>query len=137
MVHPVKTILEPSQEMEFLGMLVDSKLIEIKLPGSKIMKLRSEVSKILDTMSTPSLREMSCLLWKLNSMSSAVPPGPLFCRVIQQDLSRLLESGNQSYHYPCLISHLVRTDLNWWRDELTVQNGKSLRVLRPVDITIE
>lgn len=135
-VHPVKTILEPSQEMEFLGLLVDARSMELKLPGSKIKKLRSEVSKLVNTQTTPSAREVSRLLGKLNSMSPAVPPGPLFCRSLQQDLSRALELGNQSYDSPCRISQPARTDLVWWRDQLTVWNGKSL-VLRSVQRTIE
>ena len=38
-IHPEKTVKTPSQEIEFLGMKMDSKLMELRLPGQKLKKL--------------------------------------------------------------------------------------------------
>ena len=41
-VHPTKTVTEPTQELEFLGMTIMSRTMELRLPGSKLKKLRAE-----------------------------------------------------------------------------------------------
>ena len=40
LVHLEKTVREPTQEIEFLGMMVDSKMEELCLPGQKLRKIR-------------------------------------------------------------------------------------------------
>ena len=74
-IHPEKTAKEPSQEVEFLGMMVDSREMELRLPGQKIKKLRQEAGKIRDQLTPPTAREVSHLLGKFNAVSQAVPPG--------------------------------------------------------------
>ena len=101
LVHPEKTVQEPTQEIEFLGMIVGSKTRELRLPGQKMKKIRLEAAKIRDQLATPSAWEVSRLLGKFNSVSQAVPPGPLFSRALQRDLAAALESGDQCYETPC------------------------------------
>ena len=43
-----KSILEPSMKIEFLGFIVDSTTMEIKLSGEKIKKIRMETRKLKD-----------------------------------------------------------------------------------------
>ena len=47
-VHPEKAVTTPTQEIEFLGMVVDSRTMELRLPGQKIKKIRQESAKIRD-----------------------------------------------------------------------------------------
>ena len=37
-INHKNSILDPSQEMEFLGMMINSQMMELKLPGEKIKK---------------------------------------------------------------------------------------------------
>ncbi len=113
-VHPEKTVTVPSQEIEFLGMVVDSSTMELRLPGQKLKKLRLETAKIKDQSATPSARELSRLLGKFNSVTRAVPPSPQFCRAIQRDLAIALEKSNQSYNAPCQLSPASKEELDWW-----------------------
>ena len=99
LVHPEKTVREPTKEIEFLGMIVDSKTRELRLHGQKLKKIRLEAAKIRDQLATPSAREVSRLLGKFNPVSQAVPPGPLFSRALQRDLATALESGDQCYAF--------------------------------------
>ena len=114
-------------------MLVHSQTLELHLPGQKIKKLRSETAKLS---APPTVREVSRLLGKLNSVSHAVTPGPLFCRMIQRDLATALDRGGQSYETPCPLSVAAKEELSWWTEQLTRWNGKSL-VLRNIDLTLE
>ena len=79
-IHPEKSITTPTQEIEFLGMVVDSRSMELRLPGQKVKKLRQESSRIKAQIAPPTAREVSHLLGKFNSVSQAIPPGPLSYR---------------------------------------------------------
>ena len=135
-MHPEKTVETPSQEMEFLGMVVNSNTLELRLPGQKLKKLRQEDAKIRDRPATPSAREVSRLLGKFNSVTKAVLPSPLFCRAMQRDLALALEASGQRYDAPCVLSPQTREELDWWVNQLTNWNGRSLAVAQP-DLHIE
>uniref|UniRef100_A0A1X7SH48 Reverse transcriptase domain-containing protein n=1 Tax=Amphimedon queenslandica TaxID=400682 RepID=A0A1X7SH48_AMPQE len=78
-IHPEKTVTQPAQEIEFLGMMVDSRALELRLPGQKIRKLRKEAAMIIKdhqlSQTPPTIREVSRLLGKFNSLSQAVVMG--------------------------------------------------------------
>ena len=140
-VHPKKTVKQPTQEIEFLRMVIDSRVIELRLSGQKIKKLRQEAAMIIkdynqESITPPTIRGVSHLLGKFNSVSQAVPPGPLFCRAIQRDLAKALELSNQCYDAVCHLSQAALEDLEWWSNHLAAWNGKSL-VLRQPDLQIE
>ena len=95
-------------------MVVDSKARELRLPGQKIKKLRQEAAMMIRNHLTPTTaRGVSRLLGKFNSVSQAIPPGPLFCGAIQRDLATALDSSNQCYNSPCRLSPAAIEELEW------------------------
>ena len=99
-IHPEKKITTPTQEIEFLGMVVDSRTMELRLSGQKIKKLRQEAANIGDQAATHTRRDASRLLGKFNSVSQAIPPALLFCRALQRDLTVALGGTNNSTMFP-------------------------------------
>ena len=47
-INEKKPLLEPTQEIEFLGMVINSKEMDISLPGSKIRDVRQEARRLLN-----------------------------------------------------------------------------------------
>ena len=74
-INSKKSILCPSQEIEFLGMLLNSITMEIKLPGEKIKKIRQEAHRLL-AIEKPSAHLLSQLLGKLNATTPALQMAP-------------------------------------------------------------
>ena len=72
-----KSILKPSKRIEFLGFIVNSTTMEIKLPGEKIKKIRTDTRKLKDW-DNPQAITLSRLLGKLSHATQAIPPAPLF-----------------------------------------------------------
>ena len=136
MIHPEKKITTPTQEIEILGMVVDSRTMELRLSRQKIKKLRQEAAKIRDQAATPMGWDVSCLLDKFNSVSQAIPPAPLFCRALQRDLRAELGGNKQQYNVPCPLSPAALEELNWWEEQLTRWSGKTL-IMRQPNIQIE
>ena len=130
-----KSVYDPAQTMEFLGMVVDSLAMKLKVPGEKLKKLRQSARGLLNQ-ETVSAREMSRLVGKMNAMSQGIPPAPLFYRCLQRDLSRALDRGHQSYEAPCPLSQGAKEELQWWISYLEQWNGKSLLTHEP-EVVIE
>ena len=133
-VNSKKSLLSPSQEIEFLGMIVNSQTMEIKLPGQKIKKIKQEARQILDH-PRPSAQEVSQLLGKLNATSPALQIAPLFCRALQTCLKQVLAPNPLNYQVIVKISHQAREDLEWWEQHLMSWNGRSL-ISPPTTMTI-
>ena len=135
-VHPEKSMTQPTQRVEFLGMIIDSRSMELQVPGQKIKSIRSDARKILHSRRA-STRETSRLIGKMTSVAQAIPPAPLFYRTLQRDVSWALARSNQNYDAPCFISPKSSEELQWWIDHLTEWNGKSLMKGQTPDMTIE
>ena len=117
-INHKKSILDPSQEIEFLGMMVNSQTMELRLPGEKIKKIRSEARNILST-ATPSARSLAQLLGKLNATTPALQVAPLFCRALQTCLKQALSLGGQDYQTLVTLCPQATEDLQWWEQHLT------------------
>ena len=98
-VNMEKSVTTPSQQIEFLGLQVDTIPMCLTLPGQKIKAIRGEASQLL-RLGSLSARRLAQFIGKLNAASQAVFPAPLFYRHLQRDL--------QSRHYSCCLRNLGR-----------------------------
>ena len=67
--------LDSVQQLEFLGVLVDTRDLSLHLPGEKLRKIWKKCQKILD-LSEISVREFSKFLGLLTSSIQAIFPAP-------------------------------------------------------------
>ena len=124
-INEKKSLLEPTQEIGFLGMIINSKEMDISLPGSKIRDIKQEARRLLNH-PNPSAQSLSHLIGKLNATTPALQMAPLFCRALQTCLKQALEAGSQDYQSPAQLSTQVKEDLQWWELHLSNWNGRSL-----------
>ena len=76
-VNQEKSLPIPAQELEFLGLSVDSQSLQLKLPSKKIRQICKEVAQLLKRESL-SAQQLSQFLGKLNAASKAMLVAPLF-----------------------------------------------------------
>ena len=74
-----KTILQPSQCLEFLGFMVNTIKMELSLQTQKMKKIRAESQQLLG------VEHVTChallrLIGKMNATNQVIPPAPLFYR---------------------------------------------------------
>ena len=115
-------MLTPSQQIEFLGLRVDTSTMSLSLPGHKIRTIRGEAIQLL-RQSSISARKVAQFIGKLNAAAQAVFPAPLFYRHLQRDLQEALARGNQSYESSLQLSQASREEIQWWQEHLTHWNG--------------
>lgn len=124
-INREKSITTPSQQIEFLGLRVDTSTMTLSLPGHKIRMIRGEAIQLLRQGSI-SARKVAQFIGKLNAAAQAVFPAPLFYRHLQRDLQEALARGNQSYESSLQLSQASREEIQWWQEHLTLWNGRTL-----------
>ena len=74
-----KSVLTPSQRIEFLGLQLDTSTMCLSLPGHKIRMIRGEAAQLL-RQGSMSAHRVAQFIGKLNAASQALFPAPQFYR---------------------------------------------------------
>jgi hypothetical protein len=117
LIHPEKSVLSPTQEILFLGFILNSRSMEIALPREKEQRLRREVRWWLHTIHSSSqviLRKAAAFLGFLISVLPASVYGKGHFRRFQREVDFLLNVTGRNYNAYVLISPFVLADLHWW-----------------------
>ena len=109
----------PVTRIEFLGVILDSILMEASLSAEKIEALRVKLSGFL-SMKKASKRELLSLIGSLSFACKVVVPGRRF-------LSRLisLSCSVRELHYKVYLNQQVKYDIQLWLSFLRDWNGKN------------
>ena len=134
-VNQKKSVTEPSQILDFLGLTVDSLAMELKLPLEKLKKIRAESQKLVKE-DTVSARSLAWKLGKMNATAQVIPPAPLFCRNLQMSLALALGEHSQCYKAPVTLPPEGKEELSWWDTHMSRWNGKSL-VKTEIDMVMD
>ena len=129
-----KSVLVPTQELEFLGFLVNSVEMSLYLPRDKVKSIKRECQSMINNPSV-SIRTLSRLLGKLSSSIQAVFPAPLHYRFLLMAKTMALKK-TQSYESILFLNQAAQEELLWWRDHLAAWNGRSL-LRKKDDLLIE
>jgi hypothetical protein len=127
-----KSIVFPQQQIEYLGMIIDSKAQKFSLPTDKVVSIVNQCKNILkaDESGQVKLRDLAKVM---GSFSFTIPSIPY-----AQDHYRKLQSFfiNQSHTHKDLKKTVclpagARFDLQWWASNLEQSNGKMFCSLNP------
>ena len=119
-----KSITDPVQSIEFLGLVVDSKSLSLRVPEAKVQKIQKECQALLNK-GTVSGRSLAHIIGLLTSVNPAVLPGPLHYRALQRLKNRVLRQSG-SLDTLITLDEETRKDLSFWIFDLHTQNGKSI-----------
>jgi len=112
-VHPDKSILVPTQQLVFLGFVIDSKSMTVSLTPEKACKVKNHCQSLF-AQSTPSIREVAKVLGLLTSSFPGVMFGPLHCRWLEIDKTQALRDNKGNFDAPMKLTQKACDDLQWW-----------------------
>ena len=98
-VNPAKSHLVPSQVVQYLGVVIDSRSFRASPSPDRVAKLRSTADAFLSCTDPPASTWLS-LLGILSSLSHLVPGGRLRVRSLQHCLHRSWDRRDQSVRAP-------------------------------------
>ena len=127
-INNEKSTLVPCQEIEFLGVIVQSHPPTLRLPQHKLQILKSKAQQLLHkdaSHQTITARDLAQFIGTASAAAVAIPPGPLFYRSLQASKhhSQKQEGGLNS---PALLTDCDREELKWWIDQANLWNHRSL-----------
>ena len=126
-------MLEPYQLIEFLGFLVDSRVMKLFLPQEKIDKIKKECQAMLRKAHS-SARDLAHLIGLLTATNPACLPAPLHYRGLQRLKHKAL-SKFQSYDQQIKLDMDATKDLQFWTTQARKWNGRPI-YLPGTDLTI-
>ena len=134
-IHPEKTVLVPSQEIEFLGFVLNSVEMKIKLTDCKSGKIISKIKKLLYERKQ-TIRDLASAIGLLVATFPIHPYGKLHYRELERCKISSLKFQKGKYNAPCMpLSPSAISELHWWLKHFKNAN-QSLQDI-PVDCTIQ
>lgn len=110
----------PSSVLTFLGIELDTVMMEARLPVEKVVKVRNLLSSIKKRKKV-TLRELQSLLGLLNFCCQVVVPGRAFLRRLTN-----LTKGKCKPHHHIRLNKAARLDMHAWSTFIDSYNGKSI-----------
>ena len=94
-VHPKKSVFKPKQEISFLGFIIDSVKMIVKLPLEKVEKI-VEACSLLVRKESATIKELASVIGSVVSTFSAVEYGKLYYRNLELQKIKALQvcAGN-------------------------------------------
>jgi len=130
-----KSILIPTQTIDYLGFSVNSINMTLSLPRDRLVKISSKCTEIL-TSQRLKVRNLSELIGQLTATGEAVLPGPLHYRQLQKLKAYALSLNKQSYEGPAILNEEARSEIKWWVQNLETHNGRGFLNPEP-DLILE
>src|ERR1700716_572147 len=91
-----KCIWEASQQWTFLGFIVDTMQMELRLPGEKLWKIRKEMKALMGK-EYLKIRKVAAVIGLLNSTSQAIFPARFRLWSLIQEVQRVLLVQNENW----------------------------------------
>ena len=132
-INVPKSVFTPSQIMEFLGFIIDSCSMTIRLTPKKVSKMIDLCNQILSSRKL-TIRMVASLLGKISSSLIAVEFGRLHYRSLERCKLSALESSQWNFNAKMKLDEAARLDILWWRNNVK-GSYKSFAVSNP-SITI-
>ena len=113
-MHKIKG---PSTTLTFLGILIDSQLLQLRSPADKLQQIRSLLQSCCHKQSCRR-KELESLLGHVSHVAVVVQPG----RALLRELFTCLKLAHAPHHFVHL-NKAARADLCWWNCFLQEWNG--------------
>ena len=113
----------PTTLIVFLGILIDTQRMELRLPPDKLKSLRQLLQEWQYGKSKVTKRQLLSLIGKLSFAAKVIPAGRIFLRRLI-DLSATVKK----LHYRISLTAEAKEDIKWWQDFMPSWNGISLMI---------
>ncbi len=133
-IHADKSVLQPTQKIEFLGFIVNSNEMTIKLSEKKTNAVKNKIESFLLSQKR-TIRELASLIGSIVSCFPAEPLGKLHYRSLERfKIKQLgLSKGNYDKKLPPMKWD-AQQELNWWLEHI---DSSVFRIHSPkVDLVI-
>jgi hypothetical protein len=112
-IHKEKSIFTPTQEIEYLGFVINSIEMKVFLPTHKRQEIKEACHKLLEQ-GKHKIRNVAKVIGKLVAAFPAVQYGPLHYRALEKDKTEALKFSHGHFDRYMFISNDAKEELQWW-----------------------
>ena len=112
-------VVDPCQQIVFLGVEIDSILLCLRLPADKLEAFRKELAHF-SKLKRASKHQLQQLAGRLNWAAAVVRGGRVYLRNVINMINRLKSKRSR-----VCLSQDVQEDIQWWHSFIQLFNGKS------------
>ena len=123
-IHPDKSVFEPTQILEFWGFLLNSICMRITQTLQKIEKIVNACTSLLNKSNRVSIREVSRVIGLLASSFPGVMFGPLYYRALEHDKVQALKLSRGNFDGYMKLSVNAIEEIHWWVTSLPTAYNK-------------
>ena len=116
-IQPDKSIFVPTQEIQFLGFLLNFRNMTVRLTAEKIDNIVGECRSIL-TKGAVTIRALAQLVGKLVASEPGVPHAVLHYKPLEQEKDRVLKQHFGKFEEKIVLSRVAKCEIQWWIDNL-------------------
>lgn len=113
LTHPVKSVFVPTQQLVFLGFVLDSMNMAVRLTAEKAQRAKQMCIK-LNKCDTCTIQTAAETVGTLVSSFPGVEMGPLFYRRLEMAKAAALRDNFGNFNAIMELSNQVKEDLTWW-----------------------
>ena len=128
-INQEKSQLQPTQLIQYLGFLIDSRGMRIKLTEQKVTQMVVTCRAIQEKQSL-SVQELAKLIGKMTAAFPAIFPAPLWYRELQRLKNQAIQK-EQSFEGLVKLNQEALLELQWWSTKMNLMNGKSVSTQDP------
>ena len=119
-VHPVKSVLEPTQQLVYLGFWLNSTEMSVKLTDKKAEKIKNACQRLLHK-TRLTIRELAQVIGLMVASFPGVQFGQLFYRRLDNYKSLCIKEKRGNYAAAISLTEECKIDLTWWFNNITHQ----------------
>ena len=132
-IHPIKSILTPTQRITFLGFVIDSVQMNLEIAEQKKNKICNLCLEILQKEKI-TLRTLASVIGNFVASFPAVPLGPFFYRNLEKQKILGLKLHNGKFDANITLNVESKKEIYWWINNI-FESFAPLNIPDP-DITI-
>ena len=125
-----KTIVTPCQQIEFLGLVINSLTLTLALKTSTVSKVVEACNKALDSQSI-SLKDIASILGLFAWAISSIPFAQAHYRSLQMLYINSSKLARGNLKTKVVLNSGSRSDLGWWATNLAQVNGRPFSARAP------
>ena len=133
-IHEKKSKLQPAQQAQFLGFMLNSIDMTVSMVPTKAAKVVAACKQLLSA-TILKVCEVASVVGQLVACFPAVTYGPLYYRALENNKTHALKANAGDLHGTMQLSQTAKNDLLWWIQN--VDNNPHV-ILRPCpDLTLK
>ena len=133
-IHAKKSVLTPTQCIEFLGFIIDSRSMTVTLSGEKRDKIMHKI-RDFRVRNTKTIRDLASIIGSLISTFPAVPLGPLHYRNLERFKIQQLKLARGNFQAVLVTLPLAAMEKIFWWESNLISSFRNIKT-PPVDCTI-